>query len=44
MKNLDAYLPVSRRRITLYWRIVRPFSGLIRMAVLRAAGRRAEAG
>jgi hypothetical protein len=35
--------PVSRRKFTHYWRIVRPFSGLIRMAVLRAAKRRAEA-
>jgi hypothetical protein len=35
--------PVSRRRFSHYWRIVRPFSGLIRMAVLRAAKRRAEA-
>ena len=35
--------PVSRRKFAHYWRIVRPFSGLIRMAVLRAAKRRAEA-
>jgi hypothetical protein len=35
--------PVSRRKFGHYWRIVRPFSGLIRMAVLRAAKRRAEA-
>jgi hypothetical protein len=35
--------PVSRRRFGHYWRVVRPFSGLIRMAVLRAARRRAEA-
>jgi hypothetical protein len=35
--------PVSRRKFEHYWRIVRPFSGLIRMAVLRAARRRAEA-
>jgi hypothetical protein len=35
--------PVSRRRFGHYWRIVRPFSGLIRMVVLRAAKRRAEA-
>jgi hypothetical protein len=35
--------PVSRTRFGHYWRIVRPFSGLIRMAVLRAAKRRAEA-
>jgi hypothetical protein len=33
----------SRRRFARYWRIVRPFSGLIRMLVLRAAKRRAEA-
>jgi hypothetical protein len=35
--------PVSRRKFWRYWRIVRPFSGLIRMVVLRAAKRRAEA-
>jgi hypothetical protein len=35
--------PVSRRRFGRYWRVVRPFSGLIRMGVLRAAKRRAEA-
>jgi len=35
--------PVSRRKFVRYWRIVRPFSGLIRVSVLRAAKRRAEA-
>jgi hypothetical protein len=35
--------PVSGRRFGHYWRIVRPFSGLIRMRVLQAAKRRAEA-
>jgi hypothetical protein len=35
--------PVSRRKFVRYWRVVRPFSGLIRMSVLRAAKRRAEA-
>jgi hypothetical protein len=35
--------PVSRRKFGRYWRIVRPFSGLIRIVVLRAAKRRAEA-
>jgi hypothetical protein len=35
--------PVSRRKFAHYWQIVRPFSGLIRMVVLRAAKRRAEA-
>jgi hypothetical protein len=35
--------PVSRRKFGQYWRVVRPFSGLIRMGVLRAAKRRAEA-
>ena len=34
--------PSSRRRFARYWRIARPFSGLIRVAVLRAAKRRAE--
>jgi hypothetical protein len=33
----------SLRRFTRYWRVVRPFSGAIRMLVLRAAKRRAEA-
>ena len=35
--------PVSRRKFGRYWCVVRPFSGLIRMVVLRAAKRRAEA-
>jgi hypothetical protein len=35
--------PVSRRKFKRYWRVVRPFSGLIRVSVLRAAKRRAEA-
>jgi hypothetical protein len=35
--------PVSRKKFGHYWRVVRPFSGLIRMLVLRAAKRRAEA-
>jgi len=35
--------PASRRKFTRYWRVVRPFSGLIRKRVLRAAKRRAEA-
>jgi hypothetical protein len=34
--------PVSRKKFGHYWRIVGPFSGLIRMIVLRAAKRRAE--
>jgi hypothetical protein len=33
----------SWRRFVRYWRVVRPFSGLIRVLVLRAAKRRAEA-
>ena len=36
--------PVSRRKFGHYWRVVRPFSGLIRVGLLRAAKRRAEAG
>jgi len=32
----------SRRRFTRYWRVVRPFSGITRKQVLRAAKRRAE--
>jgi len=35
--------PASRRKFGQYWRVVRPFSGLIRMGLLRAAKRRAEA-
>jgi hypothetical protein len=35
--------PASRRKFSHYWRVVRPFSGVIRMVVLRAAKRRAEA-
>jgi hypothetical protein len=34
--------PVSRRKFARYWRVVRPFSGLIRVLLLRAAKRRAE--
>ena len=33
----------ARRRFRLYWFVVRPFSGLIRILLLRAARRRAEA-
>jgi hypothetical protein len=33
----------SRRKFRRYWRVVRPFSGLIRISILRAAKRRAEA-
>jgi hypothetical protein len=33
----------SRREFERYWRIVRPFSGMIRKDLLRAAKRRAEA-
>ena len=35
--------PASRRKFRRYWFIVRPFSGLIRILLLRAARRRAEA-
>ena len=35
--------PVSRRRFRRYWFVIRPFSGLIRILLLRAARRRAEA-
>jgi len=30
-----------RRRFRLYWRIIRPFSGLIRIALLRGVAREA---
>ena len=33
----------ARRKFRLYWLVVRPFSGLIRILLLRAARRRAEA-
>ncbi|HEU4367283.1 MAG TPA: hypothetical protein VFV05_03530 [Methylomirabilota bacterium] len=33
--------PVSRRRFRRYWRVIRPFSGLIRIALLRAVAREA---
>jgi hypothetical protein len=35
--------PAARRRFRRYWLVVRPFSGLIRILLLRAAKRRAEA-
>ena len=34
--------PGSRRQFARYWRVIRPFSGFTRIAVLRAARRRAE--
>ena len=34
--------PAARRKFRRYWRAIRPFSGLIRILVLRAAKRRAE--
>jgi hypothetical protein len=36
--------PGSRRKFARYWRVIRPFSGLTRIAVLRAVRRRAEEG
>jgi hypothetical protein len=35
--------PAARRKFARYWRVIRPFSGLIRILMLRAAKRRAEA-
>jgi hypothetical protein len=35
--------PVARRKFRRYWLVIRPFSGLIRILLLRAARRRAEA-
>ena len=35
--------PASRRKFGRYWLVIRPFSGLIRIVILRAARRRAEA-
>lgn len=34
--------PASRRKFARYWLVIRPFSGLIRILLLRAAKRRAE--
>jgi hypothetical protein len=34
---------VARRKFRRYWLVIRPFSGLIRILLLRAARRRAEA-
>jgi hypothetical protein len=34
--------PVARRKFRRYWLVIRPFSGLIRVLLLRAARRRAE--
>jgi len=34
---------VARRKFARYWRAIRPFSGLIRILILRAARRKAEA-
>ena len=34
---------VARRSFARYWRVIRPFSGLTRILLLRAAKRRAEA-
>jgi hypothetical protein len=35
--------PAARRAFRRYWRVIRPFSGLIRVLLLRAARKRAEA-
>lgn len=35
--------PLSRRKFGRYWKVIRPFSGLVRILLLRAARRRAEA-
>jgi hypothetical protein len=35
--------PAARRKFGRYWLLIRPFSGLIRILLLRAARRRAEA-
>jgi hypothetical protein len=34
--------PSSRRKFRRYWLVIRPFSGLVRILLLRAARRRAE--
>lgn len=38
----QAFSPQARRDFTPYWRIIRPFSGLIRIVWLKAIKRRAE--
>ena len=35
--------PAARRKFARYWRVIRPFSGLLRILLLRAAKQRAEA-
>jgi hypothetical protein len=35
--------PVAQRKFRRYWLVIRPFSGLIRILLLRAARKRAEA-
>ena len=35
--------PAARRKFRRYWLVIRPFSGLIRILLLRAARKRAEA-
>jgi hypothetical protein len=35
--------PAARRKFRRYWLVIRPFSGLIRIVLLRATKRRAEA-
>ena len=35
--------PAARRKFRRYWFVVRPFSGVIRILLLRAARKRAEA-
>jgi hypothetical protein len=35
--------PDARKKFARYWRVIRPFSGLIRILILRATRRRAEA-
>jgi hypothetical protein len=39
-----ALSPQARKNFTPYWRVIRPFSGLIRMVWLRGIKRRAERG
>jgi hypothetical protein len=34
--------PISRRKFRRYWQMIRPFSGLIRILLLRATRRKAE--
>lgn len=41
--RVECFGDTARRRFRRYWRLIAPFSGLIRVALLRGVARRAEA-